>query len=162
MSADIPDRIPLGVVVERRAAANPWADHVWRPVEVVVGGPPEPWRPLPEAAGAARFYAGGLVLELFRKETEGYRRNLSEPRPVVYVVLRPAERDGAAVMAPFRVTVCPYEASGYQVSGDEIVEGVAMPPQVGAAVQAFVDRFHVDEPFVKRKQKPKVDSHGRR
>lgn len=160
---DVPDRIDLGIVIERRASASPWADTVWRPVEVIPGGPEaEAWRVLAQGEGWTRYYAGRRTVELFRKETEGYRRNLSMDQPRVWVVLRRGERDGAPVMAPFHATVCPYEAESYELSGDDIVEGVPMPSEVGAVVQAFVERYHVDEPFVKRQQKPKVQDHGRR
>lgn len=149
------EKIRLGVVVERRTASNPWQDHLWRPVEVLPGGPEAPkWRVLGEGPGWIRFYTGLLPLELFRKETEGYKRNLASETPVVYVVLR---ADGDGRMAPFHVTACPYEAAAYQISGDEVVEGVPMPAAVGVLVEDFVARWHVDEPFVKRKQKPKVE-----
>lgn len=159
----VPESLLLGVVLERRDAANPWIDAVWRPVEVLPGGPPaNDWRLLGEGPGWRRWYAGAFPIELFRKETEGYRRNLIAERPVVYVVLRPAERGGAPVMQPCHVTVDPFEADSYQISGDEVVEGVPMPPEVAMLVQAFVDAWHVDEPFVKRKQKPKAPGHDRK
>lgn len=152
MDCDVPDKLMLGVVIERRTATNPWQDYLWRPVEVIAGGPElDAWRVLAEGEGWTRFYAGTLPLELFRGETEGYRRNLSGEPPVVYVILRPGE---GGVMVPFHVTACPYEAGAYQISGDEVVEGVPMPPEVGAMVEAFIARWHVDEPFVKRKLKP--------
>ncbi len=159
MDRDVPDKLMLGVVIERRAAANPWQDHLWRPVEVIAGGPEvAAWLVLGEGEGWTRFYAGALPLELFHRETEGYRRNLSGEPPVVYVILRPGD---TGRMVPFHVTVCPYEAGAYQISGDEVVEGVPMPPAVGALVEAFVARWHVDEPFVKRKLKPQGEErHG--
>ncbi|MGH6902881.1 MAG: DUF3305 domain-containing protein [Geminicoccaceae bacterium] len=43
------------------------------------------------------------------------------------------------------------EAEGY-LEGDDVVEAVAMPDALIAWVQAFVDRHHVDQPFVKRKR----------
>ena len=62
-------------------------------------------------------------------------------------------RPGPDGPQPFLVTASPYEAQQYQVGGDEIVEPVAMPEAVIAWVRDFVDRHHVDEPFVKRKRK---------
>lgn len=162
MDRTIPDKIPVGVVVERRPAANRWRDYAWRAVEAMVDGPDSGWRLLARDHGVGRYYAGGLTIELFRKETEGYKRNLSMDVPRIWVVLRSAWHDGETVMAPFHVTVCPYEAESYELSGDDQVEAVPMPPEVGAVVQAFVERFHVDEPFLKRKLKPKVEDHGRR
>ena len=63
-------------------------------------------------------------------------------------------------MVPFLVTVCPYEAESYTESGEEIVEGVPMPPEILGWVQAFVDTHHVDQPFKKRKQKKAYDPRG--
>lgn len=166
MGATPLDTIEVGFVVERRAADSPWVDFTWRVVEVTTGGPEGGWRPLAEGDGWARFFAGQSTLELYRRETEGYRRNLSEPTPVVYVVMQQAEDEGdedAAPLRPFLATVCPYEAEAYVESGDELVDSAPMPPELIARVQAFVDLHHVDEPFVKRKQKRKdktVDSNG--
>ncbi len=158
---DVPSRLKVGVVIERRVSDNAWVDAVWRPVEVIPGGPEvEDWRILAQSPGWTRFYCGRLTVELFRKETEGYRRNLTMDQPRVWVVLRNGERDGERVMAPFHATVCPYEAESYQLSGDDLVEGVPMPGEIGAVLQAFVERHHVDAPFVKRKQKPKAQDRG--
>ena len=55
------------------------------------------------------------------------------------------------------VTICPYEAESYTECDEEIVEGVPMPDQIGAWVQQFVDSYHVDEPFKKRKNKKAYD-----
>lgn len=153
-SLDLPGRLTVGVVLERRPSSHPWQDHVWNSVEVVVGGlPAAPWTILWRDRDAARFFAGNLDIELFRKDTEGYKRNLSCEVPLVYVILRQSE--GAAEMAPFLATVCPYEAEAYMVSGDERVDGVPMPPEVADLLQRWVERHHIDEPFIKRRQKPK-------
>lgn len=151
---DPPSRITIGVVLERRASRHAWQDHDWRPVEAVVGGlPTAPGSLLWQAGDRARYFGGNLDIELFRKDTEGYKRNLSGEVPLVYVVLRAAE--GEAEVAPFLATACPYEAEAYMVSGDERVDGVPMPPEVVDLVQRWVERHHVDEPFIKRRQKPK-------
>ena len=153
------ETLPLGVVLERRRSDNPWVDHSWCPVAVLPGAPARDpkgdWPVLREGDGWARYHAGTLPLELFPRETEGYKVNLAQEPPRVFVVLRGAEdAECAHEVVPFHVTVCPYEAQDYLDSGEEIVEGVAMPPDVVAFVQAYVDRHHVDEPFYKRKRKP--------
>ncbi|MCP5366167.1 MAG: DUF3305 domain-containing protein [Hyphomicrobiales bacterium] len=164
MAAD--QSMPMGVVIERRRIDNPWQDHAWMPVAVIPGaGPVADWVALAEGADWVHFHAATLDLELFRGETEGYRYNLSQPRPTVFVVLRRGEEADEPDVVPFLVTACPYEAEGYLESGDEIVEGVTMPDQVVAWVQDFVDRHHVDVPFKKRKNRrldPRSDGRGRR
>ena len=152
------ESLPLGVVVERRKIDNPWQDYTWRPVAVIPGAAPRdpcgPWLELGQGEDWVHFHAGTLDLALFRKETEGYRLNLSQDPPRLFVCLRSGEdMDCAHEFAPFLVTACPYEAQDYLDSGEEIVESVIMPEGVIAFVQAYIDRHHVDEPFYKRKRK---------
>ncbi len=152
------ESLPLGVVLERRRVEHPWKDHDWRPVAVIPGAPardPEgEWRTLNEGEDWVHFHSGTLPLELFRRETEGYKFNLSQDPPRIFVVLRSGEdADCEHDVVPFLVTACPYEAQDYLDSGEEIVEAVTMPPGVIAFVQAYIDRHHVDEPFKKRKRK---------
>jgi hypothetical protein len=147
------DTLPLGVVLEGREMDNPWQDHCWRPIAVIPGAAQTgEWRVLRQGKGWVHHLAGTLDLDLFEKETDGYRANLSQPQPRVFVVLRPDD-EGEWGVVPFLVTVCPYEAEGYVESGDEIVEGVPMPEDVIAWVQSFIDAHHVDVPFEKRKLK---------
>jgi len=151
------EKMPIGVVLECRKIDNPWQDHVWRPVAVIPGAPPGcGWKVLRQGDGWVHYHAGTLELELHRKETEGYRLNLSQPSPTVFVVLRPNEDDDETEheVVPFHVTVCPNEALDYDDGEDDTVEAVPMPEEVMAWVQAFVDEYHVEVPFQKRKRKP--------
>lgn len=147
--------MPLGVVVERRELDNPWQTWSWKPVAVIPGAPPvDQWRELARGEGWIRWHAATLQLELHHKETEGYRYNLSTRHPAIYVVLR---KDEAAApereVRPFLVTASPYEAQDYLEGGEDIVEGVPMPPGLIAWVQAFIDRHPPQAPFEKRKRK---------
>ena len=145
----------VGVVVERRRIDSPWQDYAWRPVAVIPGAPPaESWRLLREEGDRCHFHAATLSLELFARETEGYRVNLGQPEPQVFVVLRPGEDEEEHEVEPFLVTACPYEAQDYEDSGEEIVEGVPMPDAMIEWARAFVEAHHVDVPFKKRKRKP--------
>lgn len=146
----------LGVVIERRELDNRWQRFAWKPVAVIPGAPPlDQWRELVRGDRFVRWHAASLPLELHRAETEAYRVNLSGRVPAIYVVLRkaePSERTAGNDVVPFLVTASPYEAEGY-LEGDDVVEVVPMPEALMAWVQAFVDRHHVDQPFVKRKRK---------
>jgi len=152
--------MPISVVIERRASDNQWQDHVWRPIGVLPHAALEPGKLLASGEGFEHYQAGTLELELFRRETEGYLTNLSQTTPVVFVVLRRNESGEGLEFEPFLVTACPYEAMGYTAGGDEIVEGVPMPPEIKAWVGEFVAQFHVDEPFLKRKNKKHRDDYG--
>ncbi len=160
VSTAMPDRVTVGIVLERHDSTHPWQDHVWSARGVMPGGGPGGhWRVLDTGPGWTRFYAGCLDLQLFRRETESYRQNLSCAVPSLYVVLRSNENDDdeedGHEVEPFLITACPFEAQDYMDSGEETVENVPMPVEVAAWVQAFIDRHHVNEPFIKRKQKPK-------
>ena len=153
--------MPLGVVVERREIDNRWQRFTWKPVAVIPGAPTiEAWRELARGDRFVRWHAATLPLELHRTETEAYRVNLSGRSPAIYVVLRkvePSEKSAGNEIVPFLVTASPYEAEGY-LEGEDVVEVTPMPEGLIAWVQAFVQRHHVEEPFVKRKRKrPKGD-----
>ncbi len=145
----------LGVVVERRQSRSPWQDWAWQPVAVLAGAPAldADWRELRHGADWTHYHAANLPLELHRAETEAYLINLAQASPRVYVVLRPATEPGPYPFRPLLITASPIEAEGYLSSGDEIVEGVPMPAPVIAWLQAFVERHHVERPFVKRKRR---------
>ena len=156
---NIPHTSRIGIVVERKDSANPWAEASWRPVEALIGASEDLcWKILDQGEGWGRYFAGSLEIELFKGETEGYKMNLSQPTPAVYIVLRPGEDDDEPDVVPFLATLSPYEAEDYTESGEMIVDAVAMPESLIAWAGVFVEAFHVDQPFKKRKQKRKSDS----
>jgi hypothetical protein len=154
----------LGVVVERREIDNRWQRWSWKAVAVIPGAPPvDAWRELVRGDRFVRWHGATLPLELHRAETEAYRVNLSGRSPAIYVVLRnveSSERTAGNDVAPFTVTASPYDAEGY-MEGDDLVEAVPMPEGLITWVRAFVERHHVDEPFVKRKRKRVGGEEGR-
>lgn len=156
--------MPLGVVVERREIDNRWQPFAWKAAAVIPGAPPvEAWRELERGERFVRWHAATLPLELHRAETEAYRVNLSGRSPGIYVVLRPirpSERTAGNEVAPFLVTASPYEAEGY-LEGDDLVEAAPMPEALAAWMRAFVERHHVDRPFVKRERKRAKGEQGR-
>ena len=156
MSADAV--MPISVVLERRASQNKWLDYVWQPIGVLPRAALATGALMAEGDGFVHYHGGALDLELFRGETEGYLNNLSQTPPVVYVVLRRNEDEGELEFTPFLVTVCPYEAMGYTENNDEaVLESVPMTPEIQAFVGEFVAAHHVDEPFIKRKNKRHQD-----
>ena len=144
-------RIPVGVVVERRKAASPWIDFIWRPVTVLAGVPETAaWTLLSAEGEVATFYAGAAEIALYRTETGNYLSNLTSGAPSLWVALRPT-----GVEPPFEivaVTADPAEGESFTQVGDDLVEAVPMPAAVQAIVEAFVAEHHVERPFVKRKR----------
>ncbi len=145
----------VGVVVERRKIDHPWQEYSWRAVDVVPGAAPSrDWRVLVEGDGRTRYLAGTLTIELFAKETDAYRHNLTQRAPTVFVVLR---RDDGSDERPYKAlhaTVSPAEAQEYLDGGDDLVEAVPMPAAVAAWMRDYIARHHVDVPFQKRRRRP--------
>jgi hypothetical protein len=142
-------RIPVGVVVERRKASSRWAGVIWRPVTLLAGLPDAaPWTVLATDGETVTFYAGAAEIELYRSDTENYRRNLESGSPSVWVALQPTAND-----PPYEIAVAtadPAEAEGLTESAQAIVEAVAMPESLRDAVAAFVAEHHVERIFEKR------------
>jgi hypothetical protein len=155
------ETLRVGIVVEQREIDNPWQDYSWSPVGVLTGittdNDENEWKLLREGDGWSHFLVGSLDIELFRGETEGYRYNLTNDPPRVYVVLSAGEEADDPDVVPFLATICPYEAESYSENGEDIIEGVVMPDEIVHWVQAFIDKYHVDVPFKKRKQKKAYD-----
>ena len=161
MPKDAPDpfeiEMGLGIVVEKRPATSRWVTHIWKPVAVIPGAPEiSEWKLLSGEGDIPRYHIATLTLNLHRTETEGYRVNLSNETPSVYVVLREGalEDPDAPEIEAICATVSPFEAQDYLDSGEDIVEPVAMSEGLIAWLQEFVNRHHVDTPFKKRKRNP--------
>lgn len=145
--------MPLGIVLERRPVDHPWQDHEWQLAAVLPGAARiETPLVLEESGDSLQIHAATLDVELFKGETEGYRANLTS-RGLVYVVLREAEEEEQDYeFVPFLATVCPYEAQDYMDSSEERVDVIVMPPDMAAWVATFVETYHVDQPFKKRRR----------
>jgi hypothetical protein len=142
-------RIPVGVVVERRKATSPWAEVIWRPVAVLGGVPAAAaWTPLAVDGETVTFYAGEAEIELYRSETDNYRRNLASEEPAVWVALH--ETGGDPPYAVAAATADPAEGEGLTEPGQGIIEAVAMPEALRHAIAAFVAEHHVERVFNKR------------
>ena len=144
-------RIPVGVVVERRKAVSPWIEFTWRPVSVLAGQPDTAaWTALSDEGGAALFYAGAVDIELHRTETGNYRDNLASAKPSLWVVLRPTNVEPPYEV--FAVTADPAEGEAFTEAGNDLVEAVAMPDPIRDALDAFIAEHHVERQFFKRQR----------
>src|SRR5262249_60272244 len=121
MRSTVLARIPVGVVVERRAAKSPWADFLWRPVSVLAGEPSaEPWTEVGTAGDATLLYAGATAIELHRTETSYYRDNLASAAPKLWVALRPVT--AGARYELLAVTADPAEGEALTDTVNNLVE----------------------------------------
>jgi hypothetical protein len=146
-------RIPVGVIVERRKARSPWIDYLWRPVSVLVGTPvAAPWTALEGTPDTTLFYAGMAEIELHRTETTYYRDNLASNTPSLWIALRPVASEPPYEI--LTVTADPAESEALTDAGNNVVEAVPMPAEIGEAIRQFLAEHHVEKPFVKRRRTP--------
>ncbi len=144
------DRLQVGVLVAKRKLKGPWADHAWLPHAVLPAAPAAaPGIRLGGGGDEEIFYAGPFDLSLHSSETAHYRDNLTSGRPALWVVLQPVAGDEYEVTT---VTADPYEGEALSQGNGEIVEAVPMPAEVQAMVAAFIEAFHVERQFFKRKR----------
>jgi hypothetical protein len=144
--------VPVGVVVERRRGATPWAEWVWRPVAVLLDLPEAaPWTVLRDEGEAALFYAGSADITLFPTDTDNYRHTLQQEPPLLWVVLRPdpSAPVGWRLQA---VTVDAGEAEIYGESPADLLEALPLPAPLVALLEDYVARHHKERIFHKRKR----------
>ena len=135
-----------------------WAKWSWKAIAVLPGAADADWKLLRSDGGASEYHAATKDLWLYVSDTEAYAHEFGTDKPSIYIVLRPSKVAGEGQLDVIHVTASPYEAQDYCDSGEEIVEKVPMPPAVYAWVQDFVEKYHVEEPFVKRRRnKQRVD-----
>ena len=145
------DTAEVGVIVERRSLKNPWVDHAWAPVVVLVGAPAAaPWTVLEQSAELTRYYAGTIEIEFFGTDTTMYRENLRSQQPSLWVALRPTNEPPGVVL--HLVTADPADAEALTETGTDIIEALPMPVEIRQRLAAFVEAHHVERPFIKRKR----------
>ena len=92
-------------------------------------------------------------MELYRTETANYLDNLNTKAPLLWIILRPVERDPPYELA--LVTADPAEGEAMTETGGNVVEAVTMPKSMQESIAAFVAEHHVQQEFVKRKARPR-------
>ncbi|MEP1611656.1 MAG: DUF3305 domain-containing protein [Roseobacter sp.] len=142
----------LGVVIRKSPGVTRWAKWVWKAIAVLPGAGEAHWKLLSAQGDNEEYHAATKELWLYVSDTEAYVHELGTRVPSIYVVLRSDDEDGPDGLRVEYVTASPYEAQDYCDSSEEIVEKVPMPPGVLAWVRDFVDTYHVEEPFVKRRR----------
>lgn len=148
--------MPVGVVLRKTPGVTPWAKWHWTASAVLPGAGPADWRAMRQEGAAIEYHAATVTLELHGAETEAYLHGITARVPSLYVVMRAAAGDPPLEI--LLVTASPYEAQDYTDSGEEIVEKVPMPHGLVAWVRDFVEEFHEDEVFVKRRRdKTRID-----
>jgi hypothetical protein len=105
---------------------------------------------LSQESDATLYYAGAATIDLFSTDTANYRDNLADGAPLIWVALR--RQDGGAELELTKVTADPTEGEAMFESGTDVIGTVSMPADIAAWIAAFVDEFHVEQVFHKRKR----------
>jgi Protein of unknown function (DUF3305) len=141
--------IQVGVILAKEPLDNPWEDHRWRAVGVILDAPlVDDWQEYGRAGDTILYHAVTLPLELHRKETPAYLANLESGEPAVWIVLR--QDAGGTCRHPVEVhtvSASPHDVQAYGEQESESIQCVAMPAPLLALVE-----HHIDEPFVKRQR----------
>lgn len=141
----------VGVVLRRRSINNAWIDHMWSPVMILDEVPATaPWSVLSTETDATIYYAGSASIDLFSTDTANYRDNLIDGQPLIWVALR--RQDGGSELELTKVTADPTEGEAMFESGCDVIGTVSMPAGIASWIAAFVDEFHVERAFHKRKR----------
>ena len=151
MSEDIDHMRSVGVVLARRKVDNPWIDHAWAPHAIFWPAPQAEANTVLADEDALRLvYAGEAMVELFPAETGNYRDNLISGAPGLWVALRSDASGGVPQLV--RVTADPTEGEALFEAGCDIVAPLPMPAEIASWVNDFVQAFHVERVFLKRKR----------
>jgi thiazole synthase ThiGH ThiG subunit len=151
MSEGIDHLRSVGVVLARRKIDNPWIDHAWAPHSIFWPAPQtEPNTVLADEEALRLVYLGEAAVELFVAETANYRDNLISGAPGLWVAARSDASGGVPQLV--RVTADPTEGEALFEAGCDIVAPLPMPPELASWIGSFVEAFHVEREFLKRKR----------
>ncbi|GAB4215250.1 MAG: DUF3305 domain-containing protein [Rhodoferax sp.] len=132
-----------------------WQPWRWELAEVVPQQPgfgTEP-RLLTDDGQCQRWLHGGLVVELFKDDAEGYYLNASTDVPSWFVLWRMEEEPTVApepIARPLIVTLSYYDA-GRWLDAQETVEQVPASTEVLAWLAEFLQQHYVIEPKQRRR-----------
>ncbi len=160
-AAELPDVLPVNVLMERRPGVTRWVRYVWQALGVVLGEGPERGRPevVLERDDYRQVRYGGFEVRFHRDEAADYYHNLTAPAPGCYIVAAVERIDGDEVPRPVLVTLNFDEANAYG-DGDRAVYHVPLGPDLYQFVERFVLTHYVPEPKRKRKLKSAREQRG--
>ncbi|NQW94885.1 MAG: DUF3305 domain-containing protein [Polaromonas sp.] len=146
----------VAAVMRRERIDNRWQPWRWSLGDVV---PHEDSfgssaRLLIKSDAEERWLHPGFKVELHIGDAEGYYLNVTTEQPCFWVVWRMEEEAllSAEPMAVPQIVTVSYHDAGRWLDAQENVEQTPMPDSVAQWLQAFVDKYHVQE--TKRRQRP--------
>ncbi len=149
----LPDKMPVSVIMEKRPSDSAWVDFTFTAVGVVSGDASQDGqaRKIHQQGGIQQYLYPGLSVQLYVDECESYYHNLMSPKPGCYVVAAEAEADDE-IPEPYLVSLSFDEVHAY-LEGDEHVYAVEIPPELYKWTEAFVLTHYIAIKKTKRKLK---------
>lgn len=150
---NLPDKMPVSVIMEKTPSAHQWVDFTYQAVGVVsAAGPAEKSvTKIHQNKGVEQYLFTGLSLQLFADECESYYHNLMSPQPGCFIVADEVE-DPDEMPVPYLVSLSFDEVHAY-LEGDEQVYAVGIPPELYRWSEAFILTHYVAIKKTKRKLK---------
>jgi len=150
---ELPDKLTVSVIMEKRPSDNAWVDFAYEAVGVVIGNhlPDNSTNKIHQQNGIERYLFSGLSLQLYVDECESYYHNLMSPQPGCYIVANEPETLDE-MPEPYLVSLSFDEVHAY-LEGDELVYAVEIPPQLYRWTEAFILTHYVATKKTKRKLK---------
>ncbi|MCZ6669047.1 MAG: DUF3305 domain-containing protein [Gammaproteobacteria bacterium] len=154
---ELPDKMPVSVIMEKRPCDHAWADYSYQAVGVVTSDrlQDRQSRKIHQKDGIEQYLYTGLTVQLYQDECESYYHNLMSPQPGCYVVAGEPE-DDTEVPEPYLVSLSFDEVHAY-LEGDEQVYAVEIPPELYKWTEAFVLTHYIAIKKTKRKLKNWTD-----
>lgn len=151
--------LSVAVVARSHPPVTQWGARYLRPAQILPAVPATaPRTLLSEENGVETWYVGPADLVLYSGEATHYRDNLESGRPSVWVAMpQTGDPQSARVQT---ATVDPYEGEGLAGDVSLVVEALAMPAPILAAIAEFTALHFAELPFDKRRRKP-VDMDNR-
>jgi hypothetical protein len=134
-------RMPIAVIMQRRAVQHRWADESWAAVGAVsdIGGRIAADTTI-RAQDAEYYLVRGLQLELYPDENDGYFENWVAPEPKIFVMWRMQEQRALPVAASVS-----YGEGTRMLDSGECADGVPMPADVHAWLGQYL-HAHYEPP----------------
>jgi hypothetical protein len=147
------ETIRIGVVMQRKPTSSRWQPYQWRPLEILddMLPPQQGGRCLLDDTDDTRWLFNGFEVGFFTDEAEGYFLNVSSPTPCWFVMWRFEEIGSSEIAVPKAVTLS-YNEAARLMDGGEQVDTLPAPPQMIAAMAAFVQEHYKPEPKKKRRK----------
>lgn len=147
----LPDKIPVTVIMEKAPSSHAWADYSYKAVGVIAtqNHQAQDVKLIHQENAVEQYLVSGLNIQLYVDECESYYHNLMSPKPGCFVVAD--ENDDVDEMPlPFLVSLSFDEVHAYHEGGQQVY-AVQIPASLYQWTEAYVLTHYVATKKIKRK-----------